>query len=152
MGMISSDTLGVMLSMEGPDIRMAKKETLWNENSHATRIAEWALQNSVVSSLESVRISQLAHACRGPTRWAVPFSEAGIASVPALCGWVTGLSLGGCQEEHPGPAFSDLLHLSALSSGVHLFTVLVCVAAFAPLVRFPKDHRDVDNKSPGSDG
>lgn len=51
---------------------MAKKEALLNKNPHATRIAEWALQNSAISSLESVRISQPAHACQGPTRRVVP--------------------------------------------------------------------------------
>lgn len=73
----------------------------------------------------------------GPHKVSSALSEAGIASVPALCGWVTGLSLGGCQEEHLGPVFSDFLHLRTRSSGLYLFTVLVCTAAITPLVRFP---------------
>lgn len=83
----------------------------------------------------------------GPHKVSSAPSKAGIASVPALCGWVTGLSLGGCQEEHPGPVFSDLLHSSTCSSGLHLLTVLVCVAAITPLVRIP-----LTKISPGSDG
>lgn len=69
---------------------------------------------------------------KGPQGEQCPF-ESGIASVPALCGWVTGLSLGGCQEEHLGPVFSDL-HSSTRFRGLHLLTV-VCVAAITPLVR-----------------
>lgn len=67
--MMSSDTLGVMLSMEVPDIQTAIKETLPKKKTlMQPGLQNRALQNSAVSSPESVRISQLAHACQGPTR------------------------------------------------------------------------------------
>lgn len=85
----------------------------------------------------------------GPHKVSSALLEAGIASVPALCGWVTGLSLGGCQEEHLGPVFSDLLHSSTRSSGLHLITPLC--SSYHTTVEIPH-YKDADNKSPGSDG
>jgi len=90
-----------------------------------------ARQNPAVSSPGSIRASQLACLRQGPVCRAV----AEVAAVPALPGWVTGLSPGGCPEDHLGSALSDLLRSSDRSSSFRLFIALVCAAAITPPVR-----------------
>lgn len=86
----------------------------------------------------------------GPHKVSSALLEAGIASAPALCGWVTGLSLGGCQEEHLGPAFSDLLPWSTRSMA-YICSMYLFVYSYHSTGEIAH-YRDVDNKSPGLGG
>lgn len=140
MGIISSDTLegSDTLNKNAKYSDGKKKETLPNKSpcnqdySRETRHGKTLLSPpQTVSGFPS-----LAMWARTPPAQQCPCREAGVASPPALCRWVAGLSLGGCHEEHPGCALSHLLHSSSRSSGFHLLIEPVCVAAVTPWVRY----------------